>query len=128
MERFWTLKYVQQQGILELTGTVFKEGLVRADDLPLVLPVLGTQNLPRGARVRVKLGAIDEITLDVNGTVIERLDQTPEAAPGPGAQDDEEDEDEAVAGPIAIAVDVNEADETDPQGAAPRPPKGTSPV
>ncbi|QDL39033.1 ribonuclease catalytic domain-containing protein [Rhodoferax sediminis] len=108
MERFWTLKYVQQQGITELTGTVFKEGLVRADELPLVLPVLGTQSLPRGARVRVKLGAIDEITLDVNGTVIERLDQAPEAA----SQEDEgsEDEDDAVAGPIAIAVDVSEAE------------------
>ncbi|OOG50689.1 RNB domain-containing ribonuclease [Polaromonas sp. C04] len=106
MERFWTLKYVQQQGMTELTGTVFKEGLVRADDLPLVLPVLGTQSLPRGARVRVRLGAIDEITLDVNGTVIERLDQAPEAA----SQEDEGDEDDAVAGPIAIAVDVSEAE------------------
>ena len=32
MERFWTLKYLQQQGITELDATVFKEGLVRADD------------------------------------------------------------------------------------------------
>ena len=43
------------------------EGLVRADDMPLVLPVLGGNELPRGARVRVKLGEIDEITLDVQG-------------------------------------------------------------
>ena len=51
----------------ELEATVFKDakGLVRADDLPLVLPVLGGADLPRGARVRVKLGEIDEITLDV---------------------------------------------------------------
>ena len=69
MERFWTLRYLQQQGIDELVGTVFKEGLVRADDLPLVLPVLGGGELPRGARVRVKLGDIDVITLDVKGTV-----------------------------------------------------------
>ncbi|MDR3451699.1 MAG: RNB domain-containing ribonuclease [Rhodoferax sp.] len=110
MERFWTLKYVEQQGITELTGTVFKEGLVRADELPLVLPVLGTQNLPRGARVRVKLGAIDEITLDVNGTVIERLDQAPEAALQDDEGSEDEDEDDAVAGPIAIAVDMDEAE------------------
>ncbi|MDB5881665.1 MAG: exoribonuclease R-like protein, partial [Ramlibacter sp.] len=74
MERFWTLKYVQQQGITELVGTLFKDGMVRADDLPLVLPVLGGASLPRGARLRVKLGEIDLITLDVKGTVIERLD------------------------------------------------------
>jgi exoribonuclease-2 len=119
MERFWTLKYLQQNGITELTATVFKEGfggsfLVRADELPLVLPVLGAQGLARGAHVRVKLGAIDEITLDVNGTVIERLDAAAEA---PAA---EEEDDEPVAGPIAIAVDLGEADgAATPDGSAP---------
>jgi len=48
--------------------------MVRADTLPLVFPVLGAQNLPRGARLRVQLGAIDEISLDLHGTVLERLD------------------------------------------------------
>jgi exoribonuclease-2 len=113
MERFWTLKYVEQNGITELTATVFKEGpggsfLVRADDLPLVFPVLGAQNLPRGARIRVKLGEVDEITLDVHGTLIERLDD-PQDSSDDGPVDDAED-DEAVAGPIAIAVDVNESE------------------
>src|SRR5574337_1133064 len=79
MERFWTLKYLQQNQVTELDATVIKDGmhgdfLVRADRLPLVLPVLGAQGLPRGARVRVKLGTIDEITLDVNGTLLARLD------------------------------------------------------
>jgi exoribonuclease-2 len=41
MERFWTLKYIQQNSLTEITGTVFKENMVRADDMPLVLPVLG---------------------------------------------------------------------------------------
>ncbi len=106
MERFWTLKYLQQQGLSELVGTVFKEGLLRADDLPLVLPVLGGAQLPRGAKVRVKLGDIDLITLDVKGTVIERLD----TAPVPMAVE-EDAEDEPVAGPIAIAVDVEDTEE-----------------
>jgi len=112
MERFWTLKYVQQQGMTELAGTLFKDGMVRADDLPLVLPVLGADGLPRGARLRVKLGEIDLITLDVKGTVIERLDV--EAQPMAA---DEDGEDEPVAGPIAIAVDMNEPSE--PADAAP---------
>jgi exoribonuclease-2 len=106
MERFWTLKYLEQQGITELVGTIFKEGLLRADDLPLVLPVVGAADLPRGAKVRVKLGAIDSITLDLNGTVIQRLDVTPEPAAA-----EEEAEDEPVAGPIAIAVDVNDTED-----------------
>ena len=116
MERFWTLKYLEQNEITELTATVFKEGpggsfLVRADELPLVFPVLGAQNLPRGARIRVRLGEVDEITLDVHGTLVERLDD-PQDSSDDGPVEDAED-DEAVAGPIAIAVDVNEAQSTD---------------
>jgi exoribonuclease II len=102
MERYWTLQYVKQRQISEIVGVVFKEGMVRADDIPLVLPVLGTMDVPRGTKVRVKLGEIDEITLDIAGTLIERLD----AAPVADANPDEEDDND-MAGPIAIAVDVS---------------------
>ncbi|XAH24561.1 RNB domain-containing ribonuclease [Xylophilus sp. GW821-FHT01B05] len=114
MERFWTLKYLEQNGITEIEGAVVKDNLpgggvlVRADGLPLMLPVFGAQNLPRGARVRVRLGEVDAIALDVHGTVVERLDAevaTPDAGDESG-----EDEDDTVAGPLAIAVDVNEAE------------------
>jgi len=109
MERFWTLQYLQQNGITELEASVFKENMVRADTLPLVLPVMGAQNLPRGARVRVKLGEMDLITLDISGTVLERLD-TPVAGSTADEPGDESDggDDEEVSGPIAIAVDVSE--------------------
>jgi exoribonuclease II len=108
MERFWTLRHLQQEGVTELTGVVFKDGLVRADTLPLVIPVLGAADLPRGSHVRVKLGDVDPITLDVHGTVLERLDVVLE----PLAAEEEEAEDEPVAGPIAIAVDVNDTEES----------------
>ncbi|WBY00804.1 RNB domain-containing ribonuclease [Ramlibacter tataouinensis] len=118
MERFWTLQYLRQQQIHELVGTVFREGLVRADELPLVLPVLGTETLPRGTRVRVRLGAIDDIALDVAGTVAERLD----AASSPvSAEDDSGEDEEPVAGPIAIAVDVSEGGEPDNAADNPAP-------
>jgi exoribonuclease II len=107
IERYWTLKYLQQNGISELTATAFKDNLVRADDLPLVLPAVGAIGLPRGARVRVRLGEIDEITLDITGAVIERLDLVADASLEGVDQDDESEEDMA-AGPISIAVDVNE--------------------
>mgnify|MGYP003385984211 CR=1 FL=1 len=116
MERFWTLKYVQQQGLAELEATIVNHYngvvMVRADRLPLVLPVLGAQDLPRGARVRVRLGEIDEITLDVHGTVTERLDTPADAAAPDAADEVGDDDDEPVAGPIAIAVDLSESDDT----------------
>ena len=123
IERFWTLKFVQQNAITELTATVFKENMVRADDLPLVLPVMGEAGLPRGARVRVKLGEIDEVTLDIHGTVLERLD-TPEDD-GQGADQTDEasgdDDEDAGAGPIAIAVDMTEGDAANPPSDPPAP-------
>ncbi|WP_295545106.1 ribonuclease catalytic domain-containing protein [uncultured Pseudacidovorax sp.] len=119
MERFWTLKYLQQHGIRELEATLVRdagggEALARADTLPLVLPVIGAQGLPRGARVRLRLGDIDEIALAVNGSVIERLD----AEAAPTADDAEADEEEAATGALTIAVDVNDAE---PEAAAPTP-------
>lgn len=110
MERYWTLRHLTQAGILEVTATLFKENLVRADGLPLVLPVLGTEGLPRGAHVRVRLGEIDDITLDISGTVIERLD-----APVPDGENDsgennvdEDDGDDSLASPLALAIDLDD--------------------
>ena len=108
IERYWTLKYLEQNGITELTATSFKDNLVRADTLPLVLGAMGAQGLPRGARVRVKIGEIDEITLDVFGTVVERLDTEAPGADALPADEGEDGEEELAAGPISIAVDLGE--------------------
>jgi exoribonuclease-2 len=108
MERYWTLQYLRQEDITEITATLIKDNLVRADTLPLVLPVLGADGLPRGAHLRVKLGEIDHITLDIHGTVTERLD-LPVDNVGETAGDEAEDE-EAMAAPLALAIDVEEAE------------------
>ena len=109
IERYWTLQYLQQNGITELTATAFKDNLVRADELPLVLPAVGAMGLPRGARVRVRLGEIDSITLDITGAVIERLDLLDDGAEGSlNSPDDEGEGEHMAAGPISIAVDINE--------------------
>ncbi len=115
MERYWTLKYIQQNAITELSATVMKDGLVRADELPLVLPVLGSKELPRGAHIRVRLGNIDLIALELSGVLIERLDLDAgddSAKPSSDDQDDQDDEqDESSAAQlttVAVAIDVNE--------------------
>ncbi len=108
IERYWTLRHLRQQGISELVATVIREDLVRADELPLVLGTVGAQGLARGARVRVRLGAIDEISLDLSSSVVERLD-----APADARVADEEEleggESELAAGPISIALDLEDA-------------------
>jgi exoribonuclease-2 len=113
MERFWTLQYLKQHHITELSATVFKTfpgqpPMARADDLPLVLPVLGAGELPRGAHVQLRLSAIDDISLDISGQLLRVLEAD---APSTANETEllEEDEDDTAAGPIALAMDVNEA-------------------
>ena len=115
IERFWTLRWLQQNGRTELTAAVMKEGLVRADDLPLVFKALGCENLPRGSAVKVRITGLDEMTLDVHASLVERLDAAAAAAPAEAEADGDDDELAAAATPIALAIDVNEATPADPQ-------------
>jgi exoribonuclease-2 len=113
MERFWTLQYLKQNNIAELTATVFKvfpgqPPMARADNLPLVLPVMGAGDIPRGAQVLLRLSAIDDITLDVSGQLVSVLHDAQATA----NHESTDDEDDTAAGPIAIAVDVNDTDST----------------
>ncbi|RTL40417.1 MAG: RNB domain-containing ribonuclease [Burkholderiales bacterium] len=115
IERFWTLRWLQQNATTELTAAVMKDGLVRADDLPLVFKALGCETLPRGSHVKVRITGLDEMTLDVHATLIERLD---EAASADETETDDDDL-EAAATPLALAIDVNDAGDPEPAAAAP---------
>jgi exoribonuclease-2 len=104
IERFWTLRWLQQNATTELTATVMKDGLVRADDLPLVFKALGCDALPRGSHVKVRITGLDEMTLDVHASLVERLDETASAEEPEG--DDEELA--AAAAPLTLAIDLND--------------------
>ncbi|MCE4536397.1 RNB domain-containing ribonuclease [Pelomonas sp. P7] len=112
IERFWTLRWLEQNGTTELTATVMKEGLVRADELPLVFKALGCESLPRGSQVKVRITGLDEMTLDVHASLVERLDGAAQAEADAECDDEEL---EAAAAPIALAIDVNDsASEAEP--------------
>ncbi len=109
LERYWTLRHLGQQDITELTCAVMVNGLVRADDLPLVFKAIGADSLPRHAKVRVRITGLDALTLDVHASVIARID---EASDKGDDEADAEGDDEALdnAGPLTLAIDVTDAD------------------
>ncbi len=107
IERFWALRWLQQHGVAELDAVVLKDGLVRADTLPLVFKALGCEALPRNAHVRLRITGIDLLTLDLHASLASRLDDAPAAAT---AADDAADEDDAAsAAPLALAIDMGDA-------------------
>jgi exoribonuclease-2 len=117
IERYWTLCHLSQQGLAELDAAVMKDGLVRADALPLVFRAVGAESLPRGARVRVKLGGCDLLTLDVHASVVQRLDDPAAAADDAAVDEAEVEEAAASAGTLTLAIDVQDA-EAAPEGGA----------
>jgi exoribonuclease-2 len=112
LERYWTLKYLGQQGITELDCAVMMNGLVRADTLPLVFQAIGADKLPRHAKVRVRVTGVDELTLDVHASVIARLDEASAGADQDAGESEGDDDSEVLdnAGPLTLAIDVTDAD------------------
>jgi len=111
IERYWTLKSLTQNGVTELDAAVMAGGLVRADTLPLVFRALGAENLPRNARVRVRVNGCDLLTLDLHASVVTRIDDP--ATPSDDAVEftdaDAEGDDAAAAGPLSLAIDLDDA-------------------
>jgi exoribonuclease-2 len=122
IERYWTLRYLDQESVDEFDASVMKDGLVRADSLPLVFRARGAETLPRGARVRVRGTGTDLLTLDLHAQVIRRIDDLAEAAMDSADEggDDAADDATDAAGPLTLAIDLDEpAPERDAAAVAP---------
>jgi exoribonuclease-2 len=117
VERFWTLRWLQQNGVGELDATVMKDGWVRADTLPLVFRAMGTETLPRGTHVRVRLTGSDLLTLELHAALLARIEAPvePESALAEPEAEDESPE----AGALRLAIELDEPAEA---AAEPGPP------
>ena len=109
IERYWTLRHLAQEGIAELEAAVMKDGLVRADTLPLVFRAIGAEALPRGARVRVRLTGTDLLTLDLHASVLARIDDPATEADDAVEPDEAADDGADAAGPLTLAIDLQDA-------------------
>lgn len=59
LERFWCLRYLEQENISECTGSIIRDELVRVDNLPLVVKLNKNPELPGKTRVRISRQAIN---------------------------------------------------------------------
>ena len=120
IERYWTLRSLAQDDVHELDAAVLADGLVRAETLPLVFRAAGAEGLPRGTRVRVRVGEANLLTLEINASVVARLESTGATRTADAAEAGTDEGDEAqAAGPLTLAIELMDGGgETD---AAPAP-------
>ncbi len=118
IERYWTLQYLAQNSITELDAAVMKDGLVRADTLPLVFRALGSESLPRGARVRVRITGTDLLTLDVHANLVARLDDPDTTSDDAVVEEPEAEDISASAGPLTLAIDLRDEGDAPPEAAS----------
>ena len=142
MERYWTLKYLEQQRIEELTVGIFKTypgtpPLARADTLPLVLSINGAPELQRGSLVRVRLSGIDLMTLDIKADFIELCHTPGDSTQEAQIEFSEEFEDElegaapvqaTIALDLALDLDLDMAADADAGAQAPANPESAEQV
>ena len=75
LERYWVLRWLQQQNITEMPATVIKDDLIRFDLAPFVtrVPSLGS-DLERGQALVVDILGMDELELTVDCRLRELID------------------------------------------------------
>ncbi len=66
LERYWCLRWLQQQGITQCPASVLKENLVRLGNAPLVTRLSGLPNLERGQRIEIEIMGTDELMLELD--------------------------------------------------------------
>ncbi|MGB9094289.1 MAG: RNB domain-containing ribonuclease [Gallionella sp.] len=76
MERYWCLRWLQQEKSEEVAATVLRENLVKLDNIPLVFKVPSLPELPAGARVRLAVVAIDLLDLNLQSRFIAPIEDT----------------------------------------------------
>jgi exoribonuclease-2 len=59
MERFWCLRYLEQNGRSTFAATIIRDELVRGSDLPLIVRLKKSADLPPRTAVTVEIASID---------------------------------------------------------------------
>jgi exoribonuclease-2 len=96
MERYWSLKWISQHSVREMTARTARGDILRLEDLPMTVRIAAAETLPRGQRVALELGAIDEVALSIEARICAHLDDT--------VSDEPSDEDELSVAPPAVGA------------------------
>jgi exoribonuclease-2 len=102
MERYWCLRWLQQENARQVDAVVLKDEVLRLVDIPLVIRLPGMPQTARGAQVRLDILRWDEVDLTVEARLLEVLNVVTDI----GEEELEDDNEAALE--TADALDVAE--------------------
>jgi len=76
MERYWCLRWLQQENIEQVEAVVLRENLVKLGNIPLVFKVPSLPELPANTRVQLAIGEIDLLDLNLQTRFIATIEDT----------------------------------------------------
>jgi exoribonuclease-2 len=74
MERYWCLRWLQQEHIEQVEAVVLRENLVKLGNIPLVFKVPSLPELPANTRVQLAIGEIDLLDLNLQTRFIATIE------------------------------------------------------
>ena len=99
MERYWSLRWIEQEGYKEIVATVVKEALVRFEGIPFMQRIPGLPELERGQKIRLAVLRCDYIDIFLETKLIAVLDESEEI-------EEEEDDGTADVGGVTQVEEV----------------------
>lgn len=78
MERYWCLQYLIQENITEIDATVWRENLVRLQNLPYMTKVHSLPATKPGSKVRLAVQKVDTLLMELDCKFLHLIEETTE--------------------------------------------------
>ena len=79
MERYWCLQWLIQEDIKEINAVVWRENLVRLENVPYMTKVPSLPELPAGQAIKLKIERVDPLLMELGCKFVSRLEAAGEA-------------------------------------------------
>ncbi len=76
MERYWSLRYIEQEGFKTIEAVVVKGELIRIEGLPFMQRMPGLPELPRGQKILLDILGVDYVDVLLEAKLKQVLDET----------------------------------------------------
>ena len=80
MERYWSLRWIEQEGLKTIEAVVVKGELIRIEGLPFMQRMPGLPELPRGQKILLDILGVDYVDVLLEARLKQVLDETDEEA------------------------------------------------